>query len=211
MSPTRATFSYERSLWSRGFDYVAGVDEAGCGCWAGPVFAAAVILKPSMRLDFVRDSKTLSEDQRHRLAHIIKQRAISFGIGTASAHEIDVLNIRKAAALAMQRAIEQLSPAPQHLLIDAFRLPLISLPQTNIVRGDAKVKSIAAASILAKTARDQHMQELDALYPGYGFAQHKGYGTRVHQAALQKLGTCVEHRQSYAPIRELKTTPEGIK
>lgn len=196
-----ATYKEERLLWSQGHTYVAGVDEAGCGCWAGPVSAAAVILPPNFRGKFVRDSKTLSEPKRDELEQLIKSKAIAWSIGFASAKEVDELNIRRAANLAMRRAVQGLSIQPQALLIDAFRITGIDLPQKNIIRGDALVKSIAAASILAKTARDHLLYQLDQQFPGYGFAQHKGYGTKQHQRALKEHGVCVEHRMSYAPIK----------
>lgn len=201
MSPRFPTYRFERDFISQGFERIAGVDEAGCGCWAGPVYAAAVIFPLNARLGLVRDSKTLSETQRLRLADEIRNKATAWAIGTASAEEIDQLNIRRAAALAMKRAVESLSPAPQALLIDAFRIPGVDLPQKNIIRGDGLVKSIAAASILAKVTRDLHLDELDVQFPGYGFSQHKGYGTKEHQHALNTLGVCQVHRLSYAPIK----------
>lgn len=201
MSPRFPTYRFERDFIRQGFERIAGVDEAGCGCWAGPVYAAAVIFPLNARLGLVRDSKTLSEAQRLHLSDQIRSKATAWAIGTASAEEIDQLNIRRAAALAMKRAVESLSPAPQALLIDAFRIPGVDLPQKNIIRGDGLVKSIAAASILAKVARDLHLNELDAQFPGYGFSRHKGYGTKEHQRALHELGVCQAHRLSYRPIQ----------
>jgi ribonuclease HII len=195
------TFAEERALIAQGITLIAGVDEAGCGCWAGPVFAAAVILPLDSRIGLVRDSKTLSLDQRLRVASRVREEAAAWAVGTASVEEIDTLNIRGAGALAMRRAVEGLSMAPQFVLIDAFRIPGLGLPSKSIVKGDLKVKSIAAASVLAKVSRDEHLQELDRQYPGYGFADHKGYGTKQHQAALARLGPCAIHRMSYAPLK----------
>lgn len=203
MSPRLPSYYFERDLMRQGFDYIAGVDEAGCGCWAGPVYAAAVIFPLNARLGLVRDSKTLSEMQRLRLSDQIRSKATAWAVGTATVEEIDQYNIRQAAALAMKRAVEALSPAPQALLIDAFRIPGIQLPQKNIIRGDGLVKSIAAASILAKVARDLHLNTLDEQFPGYGFRHHKGYGTKEHQRALNELGICPAHRLSYAPIKRV--------
>ena len=182
---------------------IAGVDEAGCGCWAGPVYAAAVILPLNSRIGLVRDSKTLSHAQRVHVAARIREEAIAWAVGTASAEEIDALNIRRADALAMRRAVESLAVQPGFVLVDAFTIPGLATPSKGIVRGDQKVKSIAAASILAKVARDLYMEELDGQYPGYGFAAHKGYGTKKHQEALARLGPCAAHRKSYAPIKIL--------
>ena len=193
------TFSEERALIARGITMIAGVDEAGCGCWAGPVYAAAVILPLDSRIGLVRDSKTLSLDQRLRVADRIKEEAAAWAVGTASVEEIDRLNIRGAGALAMRRAVEGLAMAPQFVLIDAFKIPGLAVPSKSIVRGDSKVKSIAAASVIAKVSRDKHLDELDREHPGYGFASHKGYGTKEHQAALARLGPCAVHRRTYAP------------
>lgn len=197
------TFSEERQLMTQGITLIAGVDEAGCGCWAGPVFAAAVILPLDSRIGLIRDSKTLSPAQRQRLEEEIKTAALAWAVGTASAEEIDSLNIRRADGLAMRRAVEGLSVRPEFVLTDAFPIPGLSIRSKNIIHGDAEVKSIAAASILAKVARDRHMQELAARFPGYGFEVHKGYGTKAHQDALCRLGPCPEHRRTYAPVRKL--------
>ncbi len=197
----KPTFAEERALIARGITLIAGVDEAGCGCWAGPVFAAAVMLPLNSRIGLVRDSKTLSVSQREGLIGRIKEEATAWAVGTATAAEIDTLNIRRAGALAMKRAIEGLAIRPEFVLSDAFKIPELGIDQKNIIRGDLKVKSIAAASIIAKVARDAHLRVLDEKYPGYGFAAHKGYGTKVHQAALTALGPCAEHRMSYAPVK----------
>lgn len=196
------TFREERELLARGFTVVAGVDEAGCGCWAGPVYAAAVILPFDSRIGLVRDSKTLSLDQRERVVVRIKEEAAAWAVGWASHEEVDALNIRGAGALAMRRAIESLPMQPQFVLSDAFKIPGLTIPMKAIIRGDATVKSIAAASVVAKVARDIRMHELDKEFPGYGFAEHKGYGTKAHQEALAKLGPSPIHRMSYAPLKK---------
>ena len=194
------TFEEEQALAARGFSCVAGTDEVGCGCWAGPVMAAAVILPLGVELELVRDSKTLSPAQRERSAEEIRTKAVAWAVGSASIEEIDRLNIRRAAALAMRRAVESLAVRPDHVLSDAFLIPGLAIPVRNIVRGDAKVVSVAAASIIAKVARDRLMDELAGEYPGYGFERHKGYGTKEHQAALERQGICPIHRRTYAPI-----------
>ena len=207
MAPVQIpTFKEERALLALGFSIVAGVDEAGCGCWAGPVYAGAVILPFDSGIGLIRDSKTLSLDQRLRVARDIKEEAMAWAIGTASAEEIDQLNIRVAGALAMRRAIEGLSTVPQFVLTDAFRIPNLPMPQKAVIRGDLLIKSIAAASVIAKVERDLEMERLDALHPGYGFARHTGYGTKEHQEALKSLGVSAIHRKSYAPIRALVLT-----
>jgi ribonuclease HII len=199
------TFREERELLARGFSIVAGVDEAGCGCWAGPVHAAAVILPFDSRIGLVRDSKTLSLEQRERVAARVKEEAAAWAVGTASPEEIDALNIRGAGALAMRRAIEALALVPQFVIVDAFRIPGLAMPQKAVIQGDLRVKSVAAASVIAKVERDIEMCRLDAAHPGYGFAHHKGYGTKEHQAALTKLGPSPIHRLSYAPVKKLLT------
>ncbi len=180
---------------------VCGVDEAGRGPWAGPVSAAAVILgAPISGLD---DSKALSPRRREALEPLIKTQALAWAVGFASPEEIATLNILKATGLAMRRAVEALSLAPAFALVDgnhAFELPC---EVRTIIGGDALSASIAAASILAKTARDRLMAEMDHLYPGYGFAAHKGYGVPEHMAALRRLGPCAIHRMSFAPIRRV--------
>ena len=180
---------------------VCGVDEAGRGPWAGPVSAAAVILDgPIAGLD---DSKKLSHRQRETLEIEIKARAVAFGIGFATVEEIEQLNILHATGLAMRRAIEAMSIKPVFALVDGnyrFKLPCAVTP---VVKGDSRSLSIAAASILAKTARDRLMIEMDVTYPGYGFASHKGYNAPIHQQALKTLGPCPAHRRSWAPIKAL--------
>jgi ribonuclease HII len=180
---------------------VCGVDEAGRGPWAGPVCAGAVILRPRAVPRGVDDSKKLSHLKREALEIEIKRRAVAWGVGFASVEEIAQLNILHATGLAMRRAVEAMAMAPLYALVDGnyrFELPC---PVKTVVGGDAISASIAAASILAKTARDRLMMEMDALYPGYGFAGHKGYGAPVHIEALQRLGPCAIHRATWAPVK----------
>jgi ribonuclease HII len=195
--------NFERVLWKSGIQAVAGVDEVGIGPLAGPVVAAAVIFPPGSELAGVDDSKQLEPEQRVKLAAAIRQSATAIGVGLAEVSEIDHLNIYHAALLAMRRAIEALPLKPEHLLIDARVIPGISIPQNSFNKGDGINFSIAAASIIAKTHRDRLMEELEKKYPGYGFAQHKGYGTSEHQNAIRGLGPCPIHRLSFPFIREL--------
>lgn len=204
-APFRAfpTLTFETLLAQRVGGPVCGVDEAGRGPWAGPVSAAAVILSPDDLPSGIDDSKALTEKRRDELAIQIKARAVAWGVGFASVEEIDELNILKATGLAMCRAIEQLAVTPVAALVDGnYRFALPCEVQT-VVKGDSLSLSIAAASILAKTARDRLMIELDDHHPGYGFARHKGYNAPAHQAALQSLGPCPAHRRTWAPIRAL--------
>lgn len=198
--------SLELPLWQGGVNRLAGLDEAGRGAWAGPVAAAAVILPVDQTilqaLHGVRDSKQMTALQRSHWAERIREMAVAWGVGMSSNQEIDALGIVRATRLAMQRALQALKVSPQHLLIDALRLPEIELPQTSLPHGDAISLSIAAASVLAKTARDVLMVELDNQYPGYGFARHKGYGTAAHSAALHRRGACALHRFSFAPLKQ---------
>lgn len=180
---------------------IAGVDEVGRGPLAGPVIAAAVILDDTHPIAGLADSKTLSEKRRDVLATQIRQYALTFAIGRAEVEEIDQINILQASLLAMQRAVIQLSVVPKLALIDGKHCPLLPCPTQAIIKGDQTVPAISAASILAKVTRDQEMCELDKLYPGYGFAIHKGYPTRAHQQALQRLGVSPIHRRSFAPVR----------
>ncbi|MFC7392534.1 ribonuclease HII [Scopulibacillus cellulosilyticus] len=191
---------FEHQLFAQGKYHIAGIDEAGRGPLAGPVVAAAVILKPEATLYGINDSKQLSKKQRQQFVTMIYDQAVSVGVGIVSACEIDKINIYQAAKKAMEKAVDALSVVPEHLLIDAMTLP-INIPQTSIVKGDAKSISIAAASIIAKEERDRMMTELDGIYPGYDFASHAGYGTKNHLAALEELGPCPEHRRSFAPVQ----------
>lgn len=184
---------------------ICGVDEAGRGPLAGSVYAAAVILPEQHALVGLNDSKKLTARQRERLSVEIRQQALAWSIASASVEEIDRYNILQATMLAMKRAIEGLSLVPDEVLVDGNRLPDIAIPARAIVQGDAKVQAISAASILAKVRRDQEADELDKRYPGYGFAQHKGYGTPQHLAALSKLGATPEHRRSFSPVSMLLT------
>ncbi|MFW6066830.1 MAG: ribonuclease HII [Myxococcota bacterium] len=194
---------YEQELWSDGVVRVAGVDEAGMSPLAGPVVAAAVVLPRRFRVAGIDDSKKLDADTRERLAERIKAEAVAWAVGRAEVEEIDRLNIYRAGLLAMRRAVEALMPSPEALLVDARALKELPLRQRSIVKGDQKSMSIAAASIIAKTTRDAFMCELDAMYPGYGFARHKGYGVREHQDALERLGVLPIHRRSFAPVRKV--------
>jgi ribonuclease HII len=186
---------------------IAGVDEAGRGPLAGPVVAAAVILRPRQDLRGVADSKVLDAETRSRLALRLRRDALGYGLGWADPAEIDAINILQATFLAMRRAVLALAMEPDLLLIDGDRLPSLAglapgLSARAIVRGDASTAAISAASILAKTARDSYMNQMDALYPEYGFAAHKGYPTQLHRRALETHGPCPLHRRSYAPVRD---------
>lgn len=198
------SFRYEKTLWTQGYHLIAGVDEVGCGAWAGSVYAAAVILAPGKQLRGVNDSKQLSATQREHLSLMVKEKSLAWAIGIATVEEINALNIRQASTLATQRAIQSLTFQPDWILSDAFPIPG-PIPCTPIIRGDSRSKSIAAASIIAKVARDEYMKELDEQYPGYQFSQHKGYGTKAHQHALALLGPSAIHRVTYAPIKVLLT------
>jgi ribonuclease HII len=203
----RKMLRLEKLLWDSGHDAVAGIDEAGMSPLAGPVSAAAVILKPGTRINGIDDSKKLDPASREQLAQEIKAKATDWCVAFVEVEEIDTINIYWAGLLAMRRAIEGLRSTPQHLLIDARRLKEIAIPQQAIIKGDAKSASIAAASILAKVARDAVMRTLDAHHPGYGFADHKGYPVRAHYAALSRLGACAAHRRSFGPVREVLGLP----
>lgn len=180
---------------------VAGIDEAGRGCLAGPVYAAAVILAPDAPLPGLNDSKKLGAAARERLDGLIRERALAWAVGSADAAEIDRLNIEKASWLAMRRALDGLPLRPDQCWVDGNRAPDFGLPTRTIVGGDALEPCIMAASILAKVARDRELHRLDAEHPGYGLARHKGYGTRVHVEALQRLGPSAIHRLSFRPCR----------
>jgi ribonuclease HII len=196
----RHMLAYEQPLWNAGALHVAGVDEAGMSPLAGPVYAAAVILPRGAKIPAVDDSKKLDAETRDRLAPRIRALAVAWAVGVVDVAEIDRLNIYYAGLVAMRRAILGLAIRPDALLIDARRLRELDIPQQSIVHGDEKSLSIAAASILAKTARDARMIELDAMYPGYGFAKHKGYAVREHYRALERLGVCPIHRRTFGPI-----------
>ena len=195
--------SFEHILWQSGLTYIAGMDEAGRGALAGPVAVGAVILsnKPhlSSTLSGVRDSKQMTPRARERLAPRIKESALAWGVGFASSDEIDSLGIVAATRLAALRALEALSVFPDFLLTDfRLELPELDIPQTSLIKGDAKCLSIAAASVLAKTTRDALMCDLDSQYPGYGLGKHKGYGTPFHRLAMKRLGYSTIHRKSFS-------------
>jgi len=204
---------FEQTYWRAGMEWVAGVDEAGRGAWAGPVVAGAVLFPPfgaiPAPLHEVHDSKLLTPARRERLFDVIVQMALGYGVGLVPAGVIDRIGIVPATRAAMQAALEALSPAPQAVLIDAVHLPAIDCPQQAIIKGDQKSLSIAAASIIAKVSRDRWMRECEARFPGYGFARHKGYGTRQHQAALDTYGPCAIHRRSFAPVLQLHLSVES--
>ena len=200
---------FERDLWSREFTLVAGVDEAGRGPLAGPVVAAAVILPATWatggfdaRLVDLNDSKQLTEAQRENFFQIITTHPdLRYAIAIVDAATIDRINILQATHRAMNEALAQLQPQPQHVLVDGRPVKTMTLPQTALVKGDSRSYSIAAASVLAKVTRDRMMLEFDKKHPGYGFAIHKGYGVPQHLAAIEKLGPCPIHRMSFAPLK----------
>ena len=200
----------ERQCRSGGFSFVAGVDEVGRGPLAGPVVAAAVSFPPGVRIPRVNDSKQLTEAQRERLKLAIEAvEGVKIGIGLVEAEVIDRINILKATHLAMRRAVEAMDPAVEFLLIDGNPVRGLPWPSRALVKGDARSASIAAASIIAKVYRDHWMMKLAERYPGYGFAEHKGYGTARHLAALRELGACPEHRRSFGPVRMVLNPPDG--
>jgi ribonuclease HII len=201
--------SHECDLWKQGLSRVAGVDEAGCGPLAGPVVAAAVVF-PQGWLDTglpsafrgLNDSKQLKEDEREKFFDRIKSRPeIHSAIAVVDVETIDRINIRQAAWRAMNQALNELQPRAEHVLVDGLRIRWLAYPQTPLVQGDARSYSIAAASVLAKVTRDRIMHDMDKQFPGYGFAEHKGYSTPQHFEALQKLGPCAIHRKSFSPIK----------
>ncbi len=197
MSAPADLWAMEAALHEQGLSLVCGVDEAGRGPLAGPVCAAAVILPMGCELPGLNDSKKLTEKQRERLFPLIQERAVAYGVAFASVEEIEEMNILSAVLLAMNRAIEQLSPAPDMALIDGNTTRDIKIPAQSVVGGDGKCACIAAASVLAKVSRDRLMTELAVQYPQYGFEKHKGYGTRAHYAALDEYGPCPAHRMSF--------------
>jgi ribonuclease HII len=196
----RADLRYERKLWRDGIQAVAGVDEVGVGPMAGPVVAAAVMFAPEAFIKGVHDSKQLLPEKREELFPQIMERALAVGVGSADVDEIDRLNIYWATMLATKRAISALAHEPQHVLVDGRKIPGLALPQTRIVGGDRKSFCIAAASIIAKVTRDRLMQEFERLYPGYGFAEHKGYCTPEHIRIVEERGPSAIHRRSFSPV-----------
>lgn len=204
-------FTEEKILWKQGIKLVAGLDEVGRGALAGPVFAGAVIfpeeITKSRKKDWyaeVKDSKQLSQKTREKLFPLICQEALAFAVGAVSAREIDSIGIASATRKAMFHAIEKLDTYPQSLLIDYLKLPTIQLPQKGIVGGDCKCFTIACASIIAKVSRDAVMVQMADIYPGYGFASNKGYGTVKHQLGLRELGPSLVHRRSFRPVSQYK-------
>lgn len=190
-------WSCERDCFKDGYRFVCGVDEAGRGCLAGPVYASAVILPPGLDIPGINDSKKLSPKKREALFGVITENAVAYGVASASVAEIEAVNILNATFLAMNRAMEKLSVPPELALIDGNQSKGIAYPNRCIVGGDGKSASVAAASILAKVSRDRYMTELSDAYPEYGFDIHKGYGTAVHRAALIKYGPSAVHRLSF--------------
>lgn len=202
-SRARPTLKEERALRAEGFSLVAGLDEVGRGPLAGPVMAGVAILPDRLKgrwVKLVRDSKQMTAAQRDYVLPYLQEVALALEVGASSPDEIDTLGIVAATRLAMQRALNSVTLLPQFLLLDAITLPQVSIPQKAIIRGDSLCISISAASIVAKVTRDNVMKSEDEIYPGYGFAQHKGYGTPAHMRSLELLGPCPIHRHSFAPI-----------
>ncbi|MBY0598340.1 ribonuclease HII [Bacillus bingmayongensis] len=193
---------YEQALRGQGLLYIAGIDEVGRGPLAGPVVTAAVVLPKDFYIPGLNDSKKLSEAKRERFYDEIKEKAVAIGVGIVSPQVIDEINIYQATKRAMLDAIANLSCTPEHLLIDAMKLPT-QIPQTSIIKGDAKSISISAASIIAKVTRDRMMKELGKEHPEYGFEQHMGYGTKRHLQAIETYGVLEEHRKTFAPIKDM--------
>ncbi len=196
----RVNLRYERKFWKEGILEIAGCDEAGVGPMAGPVVAAAVLFAPEVFIKGVHDSKQLPREKREELYPLIMERALTVGVGSAGIDEIDSLNIYWATMLAFKRALAALTQTPAHVLVDGRKIPGLKLPQTRIVGGDRKSFCIAAASIIAKVTRDRLMHDFDRLYPGYGFAEHKGYCTPGHMRTVEALGPSPIHRRSFSPV-----------
>ena len=194
-------WGFDEGIRQDGYRRIAGVDEAGRGCLAGPVVAAAVVLPHEFRDGRIRDSKQLSASARELLFEVIAKNALGYGIGVVAPEMIDSINILRAALLAMAKAVQQLSKPPEIVLVDGNQRMPGTIPQVTVKGGDNKSLSIASASIIAKVYRDRLMCELEVKYPGYGFASNKGYGTRSHVSALNRLGPCPVHRRSFAPVR----------
>jgi ribonuclease HII len=199
MVKVRAFRTLENSFRRMGFNHVAGVDEVGRGCLAGPVVAAAVVLNPDRYVPRVCDSKTVTALERERLYERIIRTAIAWGVAAADPDEIDLINIHQASLRAMQRAVLALCPSPDCVLVDAFRIPDLLMPQRAVIHGDARCTAIAAASIVAKVTRDRMMHELHTRDPRYGFDRHKGYATRDHLDAVARFGYSPVHRRSFRP------------
>lgn len=206
-----AMWKFEREYWAKGYQVIAGVDEAGRGPLAGPVVAAAVILPPDFNVTGLNDSKQLSAEERRQLKMRIEQGAVSVGVGMVDAEYIDTHNILQATYQAMRLALQQLTPCADFILTDAVMIPGVATPQKGIIKGDTLSHSIAAASIIAKTTRDEWMINAAKKYPAYGFEHHMGYGTPEHLEALQNWGPCPIHRRSFAPVRDLLVSQTLIK
>jgi ribonuclease HII len=204
MKQTPDLYEIERGLHEKGISLVCGVDEAGRGPLAGPVAAAAVILPDGLVIEGLNDSKKLTEKKREQLYDVITREALCWAVGLASEQEIDEVNILQATYLAMRRAVLQLSQIPSYVLVDGNRNPMLGLPTTTLVGGDGKAACIAAASVLAKVTRDRMMLDYDKQYPGYGFAKHKGYGTKAHYQAILELGMSPIHRRTFLKNLEEK-------
>jgi ribonuclease HII len=198
--PPSASYRYEGRAWRAGVSRVAGVDEAGRGPLAGPVVAAAVIIDPLRRIAGMSDSKLLTPEEREALHDRIRERAMAVGVGVADHETIDRINVLRATQAAMLDALSRLLVAPELVITDFVHLATLRCPQRNLVGGDGRCASVAAASIVAKVTRDRIMRELDAQYPGYGFARHKGYATPEHLSALNRLGPCPIHRRTFAGV-----------
>ena len=199
MAKVRAFRTMENAIRRMGFVYVAGVDEVGRGCLAGPVVAAAVVLNPDRYVPRISDSKTVTSLERDKLYDQITRNAVTWGVASASCGEIDTINIHPASLRAMQRAVQLLAPSPDFVLVDAFRIPDLLMAQRAVIHGDSRCTAIAAASIVAKVTRDRMMLELHAEDPRYGFNRHKGYATREHLQAVAQFGYSPVHRQSFRP------------
>ena len=202
-------YLHEKEALNKGFNVVAGGDEAGRGPWAGPVFAAFVVLPRGTTIPGLDDSKKLSRNRRRQLYEEIKSKAVAFAIGSADPHEIDQINILEATRLAFKRAFEKLQPQPDYVLLDFIKLPWLKQPHQAFARGESISASVAAASILAKEARDRYMEIAATRFPGYGFEKHMGYGTAAHQQALQQLGPCALHRLSFKPLKKFSQEKHG--
>ncbi len=196
------TARLEAHLQRRGWSHIAGCDEVGRGALMGPLVAAAVILDPTRSISGLNDSKKIAPDERERLDAQIRSQAVAYGVAFIEARDVDRLNVYQASRQAMIEAVRGLSPRPDFILTDAMPLPGFPLPHRALIHGDSRSVTIAAASILAKVARDAHMRQLDKSFPGYEISRNKGYGTPQHMAALERLGPCPEHRKSFRPVAE---------
>jgi len=206
---SKPTFKEEKALWSKGHEHVAGTDEAGKGAWAGPIVAAAVVIAPTFRVQGVNDSKQLTKTQREKLFVRVTRHAVSWAVAVISSETIDRIGIQKANIRAIETALKKLHVRPDAVLVDALKVKHGNKPVKAIIRGDAKVMSIAAASIIAKVVRDTLMDGLDREIPGYNFRKHKGYGTPEHHAKLKVLGLSGAHRRSFEPMKTYARKKKG--